>query len=196
MSPLNKKQLDKIRDERTNQIKKASLKIFARYGYLGTKTSMIALEAGISEGLIYKYFNSKEELFTTLIQELMKEAKSDLEGLYHLAGSPFDQIQTLTENMISEDNRDAFVLIQRARKDEDVPEKINEIFKHYSPYNLIDLLVPIFVKGQEIGQFSNEDPRKLASWYFFIINSICVKEEEKEEYGLPSVEVLMRILKK
>jgi AcrR family transcriptional regulator len=196
MSPLNKKQLDKIRDERTNQIKKSALKIFARYGYLGTKTSMIALEAGISEGLIYRYFNSKEELFTTLIQELMEEAKSDLEGLYHLEGSPFDQIKTLTENMISEDNRDAFVLIQRARKDEDAPKKINEFFKQYSPYNLIDILVPIFVKGQKMGEFSNVDPRKLASWYFFIINSICVQQEEKEEYGLPSVDVLMRILKK
>jgi AcrR family transcriptional regulator len=196
MSPLNRKKLDKIRDERTNQIKKAALKIFARYGYLGTKTNMIALEAGISEGLIYKYFRSKEELFTTLIQELMEEAKSELEGLYYLEGSPFDQIQTLTKNMISEENREAFVLIQRARKDEDVPEKINPIFKQYSAYNLIDILVPIIVKGQELGEFSNEDPRKLASWYFFIINSICIQEVEKEEYGLPSVDVLMRILKK
>jgi AcrR family transcriptional regulator len=196
MSPLNRKKLDKIRDERTNQIKKAALKIFARYGYLGTKTNMIALEAGISEGLIYKYFRSKEELFTTLIQELMEEAKSELEGLYYLEGSPFDKIQTLTKNMISEENREAFVLIQRARKDEDVPEKINPIFKQYSAYNLIDILVPIIVKGQELGEFSNEDPRKLASWYFFIINSICIQEVEKEEYGLPSVDVLMRILKK
>ncbi|CRK82754.1 TetR/AcrR family transcriptional regulator [Neobacillus massiliamazoniensis] len=196
MSPLNRKKLDKIRDERTNQIKKAALKIFARYGYLGTKTSLVASEAGISEGLIYKYFKSKDELFTTLIQELMEEAKSELEGLYHLEGSPFDQIRTLTKNMISEENRDAFVLIQRARKDEDVPEKIIPIFKQYSAYNLIDILVPIIVKGQELGEFSNEDPRKLASWYFFIINSICIQEVEKEEYGLPSIDVLMRILKK
>lgn len=66
MSPLNKGQLDQIRDDRRKQIKQAALKVFARRGFTGTKTSLIAAETGISEGLIYRYFKSKDELFTML----------------------------------------------------------------------------------------------------------------------------------
>lgn len=196
MSPLNKQQLDQIRDERREQIKQAALKVFARRGYNGTKTSIIAAEASISEGLIYRYFNSKKELFITIIQELMEEAKRELEYIEHLPGTPFEQIRTLTLNMLDEKNKFAFMLIQRSRKADDVPEKAAQIFEQHSMNVLIDLLVPIFIKGQKSGEFTLGEPRKLLTWYFSIINSLIIQDQVDEEYGLPDVDVLMRILKK
>lgn len=53
---------DRNQDERREQIKKAARKVFAIKGIAGTKISMIAAEAGISQGLTYRYFQSKEEL--------------------------------------------------------------------------------------------------------------------------------------
>ncbi|MFJ7726162.1 TetR/AcrR family transcriptional regulator [Neobacillus sp. NPDC097160] len=195
MSPLNRqKQLDQIRDERREQIKQAALKIFARRGYTGTKTSMIAKEASISEGLIYRYFNSKEELFITLVQELMEEARRELEYVAYLPGTPIEQIRTLTKNMLDENNMYAFMLMERARKADDVPEKVTRIFEEVSTNVLIEPIIPIFVKGQESGEFSPGDPRRMLSWYFTIINSLLTQEEIDEEYGLPDVDVLMRIL--
>jgi AcrR family transcriptional regulator len=196
LSPLNKQQLDQIRDERTEQIKQAALKVFARRGYTGTKTSMIAKEAIISEGLIYRYFNSKEELFITLVQELMEEARRELKYVGYLPGTPFEQIRTLTKNMLDENNMYAFMLMERARKADDVPEKVTQIFKEVSTNVLIDPIIPIFVKGQESGEFSAGEPRRMLSWYFTIINSLLTQEEIDEEYGLPDVNVLLRILTK
>jgi AcrR family transcriptional regulator len=196
LSPLNKQQLDQIRDERTQQIKQAALKVFARRGIAGTKTSMIAAEAGISEGLIYRYFNSKDELFSTLVQELMEEASKEIEYIQHLPGTPLEQISTLTQNMLDESNKYAFMLIQHARKADQVPEKVALILKQHAENVLIDRLVPLFVKGQQAGEFSAGDPRQLLSWYFSIINSLVMEEQEQEEYGFPSVNVLMRILTK
>jgi AcrR family transcriptional regulator len=196
LSPLNKQQLEQIRDERSEQIKQAALKIFARRGISGTKTSMIAAEAGISEGLIYRYFNSKDELFTALVQELMEEAMKELEYLHHLPGTPFEQIRSLSQNMLDENNKYAFMLIQQARTADVVPEKVAQILDQHSAHVLIDRLVPIFVKGQQVGEFSAGDPRKLLSWYFSIINSLVMQEQGDEEYGLPGVDVLMRILAK
>lgn len=195
MSPLSKQQLDKIRDERTAQIKKAALRIFARNGYSGTRTSQIAAEAGISEGLIYRYFSSKEELFNVIIQELINESQREFDYLHLVPVSPYEKIKSLTENMLEKDQRYPFMLIERARKDEDIPEKATEILQSYSADAMLDRLTPIFVKGQEMGEFINDDPKKLASWYFFIVNSICLQDWEKEKYGMPSVEALMRILK-
>jgi AcrR family transcriptional regulator len=196
LSPLNKQQLDQIRDERREQIKQAALKLFARRGIAGTKTSMIAAEAGISEGLIYRYFNSKDELFSDLVQHLMEEAAKEIEYIHHLPGTPFEQIGALTQNMLDENNKYAFMLIQRARKADVVPEKVAQVLEQHSANVLIDKLVPIFVKGQQEGEFSAGDPRELLSWYFSIINSLILQEQGDEEYGLPGVDVLMRFLTK
>ncbi|NRD78107.1 TetR/AcrR family transcriptional regulator [Bacillus sp. BRMEA1] len=197
MSPLNRQQqLNQICDVRREQIKQAALKMFARRGYTGTKTSVIAKEASISEGLIYRYFNSKEELFITLVQELMEEARRELEVIGYLPGTPFEQIRTLTKNMLDENNMYAFMLIERARKDNDVPEKATQIFEEFSTNVLIDPIIPIFVKGQESGEFSLGEPRRMLSWYFTIINSLLTQEVIDEEYGLPDVDVLLRILTK
>lgn len=52
-----------LRDARKEQILKAALIVFARRGMVATKISDIAKEAGLSHGLVYHYFNSKEEIF-------------------------------------------------------------------------------------------------------------------------------------
>jgi len=196
LSPLSKQQLGQIRDERREQIKQAALRIFARRGYTGTKTSVIAEEAGISEGLIYRYFHSKKELFTTIVGELMEEAKRELEQVPSLPGTPYEQVKNLTQNMMDENNMYAFMLMERARTSKDVPEEVTQIFEQVPMNVLIDPLIPIFVKGQEIGEFSPGEPEKMLSWYFTIINSLLTQEEVDEQYGLPDVDVLMRFLAK
>ncbi len=196
MSPLSKQQLDQIRDERRESIKQAALKIFARRGYAGTKTSMIAAEAGISEGLIFRYFKSKNELFTTLVQELMEEGKKETENIQYLPGSPFEQIKALTQSMLDESSKYAFMLILRARKSDEIPDEAERILEQNSVNVVLNRLVPIFVKGQQAGEFSAGDPRKLLAWYFYIVNCLIMEEVELEEHGLPSVDFLMRILTK
>lgn len=196
MSPLNEQQLTQIRDDRREQIKKAALTVFARHGIAGTKMSMIAAEAGISQGLFYRYYSSKDSLFTALVQELMEEAGKEIAYIAQIPGTPVEQLKVLTQGMLDEDNKHAFMLIQQARKTDDVPVEVKQALEQHSPKVLIDQLVPIFIKGQQAGEFSEGDPRELLSWYFNIINSLIMQEQEYEEYGFPSVDILMRIITK
>lgn len=196
MSPLNKQQLNQIRDERREQIKQAALKIFARRGYAGTKTSMIAVEAGISEGLIFRYFKSKDELFTTLVEELMEEAKRETGDVQFLPGTPFEQIKALTEDMLDVNNKYAFMFMQRARKADAIPEEAARILEQNSVDVLFHRLVPVFINGQKTGEFAAGDPLKLLSWYMNTVNSLIMEEVEQEEHGMPSVDFLMRVLTK
>lgn len=182
--------------DRRQQIKQAALSIFARRGYAGTKTNMIASDAGISEGLIYRYFKSKEELYSELVQELMEEAIKELEHIDLLPGTPLDQVMILTKGMLEERNKDAFMLILRAKKEEQIPEIAKQILEQHSDNLLIDRLVPIFVKGQQLGEFSQGDPRELLSWYFYVINSLIMQEVDEEKYGVPDVDFLIRFLTK
>lgn len=54
-------------EERTAQILRAAVTLFAARGFERTTTKDIAREAGISEGTIYKYFASKQELLLAMI---------------------------------------------------------------------------------------------------------------------------------
>lgn len=55
-------------EERREEICRAAASLFARQGFERTTTKEIAARAGISEGTIYKYFTSKQEILFAFIQ--------------------------------------------------------------------------------------------------------------------------------
>jgi AcrR family transcriptional regulator len=73
MSPRTKKQFENIRKEKEKIILETALSLFAKNGYAPTSVSMIAKEAGISKGLMYNYFSSKEELLKMIILGGLKQ---------------------------------------------------------------------------------------------------------------------------
>lgn len=65
--PRTKGQFEAIRKESRQKILDAALEVFAKQGYHSATVDAIAKTAGISKGLIYNYFKSKEDV----LQELM-----------------------------------------------------------------------------------------------------------------------------
>ena len=55
--------------EKRRQILDAAVRVFARQGFHATRVSDIADEAGVAYGLVYHYFNSKEEVLNELFVE-------------------------------------------------------------------------------------------------------------------------------
>lgn len=56
-------------DERRQEILDGAMKLFSEKGYDRTSISDIATYLGISQGLCYRYFKSKEEIFESAIEE-------------------------------------------------------------------------------------------------------------------------------
>lgn len=54
-----------------------ALKLFASNGFHATTTAKIAKQAGVSEGTIYKYFSSKDDLLAKLLQPILLEIKNN-----------------------------------------------------------------------------------------------------------------------
>jgi len=69
MSPRTKEQFEEMRESRRKQIMDAALELFASEGYTHCSMSKLAAHAGISKGLIYNYFDSKEALLVAIIEE-------------------------------------------------------------------------------------------------------------------------------
>ena len=66
------------------EILKSAIKVFARNGITNTRISDIAIEADMSKGNIYTYFESKEEIIKEAIRNYM--AKLDKAGADQVAG--------------------------------------------------------------------------------------------------------------
>ncbi|MGF9914144.1 TetR/AcrR family transcriptional regulator [Paenibacillus ehimensis] len=195
MAPLNDEQLHQIRDERKEQIIEAALKVFSRRGIAGTKMSMIAAEAGISHGLLYHYFKSKDELFITLVQRAMIGAHDAMKSIHGLQGSPLDKIKCLTKDILDESGRPYFMLIYQARTSEGVPEKAKELIAQYSLKSFVDELLPVFQEGQQTGDIAAGDPVELISAYLSVLSSLMIlNAQDEENYRIPSGDILMRMV--
>lgn len=195
MSPLNEEQQLQIRDERREQIMSAALKVFARRGIIGTKMSMIAAEAQISHGLLYHYFTSKDELFTTLVEKAMIASDEAMETVYELPGSPIEKIRALTQDMLDEGGTDYFLLIHQARTSDGVPEKVMELMERYSMDNYVKKLKALFREGQEAGELVEGDLDEMISSYLSVTSGLMVLNVHKiGGYQLPRVDVLLRMI--
>jgi len=67
MSPRTPEQFEEIRETKKALILDTALELFANEGFFKTSISDITKKAGISKGLIYNYFESKEDLIRTIV---------------------------------------------------------------------------------------------------------------------------------
>lgn len=79
MSPRTEKQFEAIREEKRQRILDAALDIFGNEGYQSSSISKVAKKAGISKGLVYNYFESKEVLVRELINQGIEEMMINLD---------------------------------------------------------------------------------------------------------------------
>jgi AcrR family transcriptional regulator len=73
MSPRTPKQFEEIREEKKTLIMNVALEHFANEGFHSTTINHIAKHAGISKGLMYNYFESKEKLLSEIINRSVSE---------------------------------------------------------------------------------------------------------------------------
>jgi TetR/AcrR family transcriptional regulator len=71
----------RIPEEKRNRILQASISEFSGCGYENANTNRIAEKAGISVGSLYKYFETKEDLFLTTVNHGALVLKAALEGI-------------------------------------------------------------------------------------------------------------------
>jgi AcrR family transcriptional regulator len=73
MAPRTKEQFAEIRENRKEQIMQVALELFASEGYAHCSISKLAENIGISKGLMYNYFDSKEDLLGAILEKGMQE---------------------------------------------------------------------------------------------------------------------------
>ena|SRR5215469_5784804 len=157
----------RIRDERTAQILRAAAHVFARNGLAATKITDIGDAAGISHGLVYHYFDSKEEIFRMLITRALQGTAHLLREARTRSGTVTERLDWLIRELLESagEGEDQALLIQHAMISETVPEDVHQLVLREPP-KLLAQLSALFREGQETGEILPGDPDQLA--YFFL----------------------------
>lgn len=73
MSPRSSAKFEEMREEKKTLIMNTALEHFSNVGFHATTITHIARHAGISKGLMYNYFKSKEDLLTAIMNRSVAE---------------------------------------------------------------------------------------------------------------------------
>jgi AcrR family transcriptional regulator len=196
--PRTDNQNQKIRDERQEQILQAALKVFARRGMAAAKIGDIAAEAGLSHGLMYHYFKSKEEIFTVLVKRALEGSALVIEYTAKQPGTPLQQLTWLAEQIlqsISGDGAYLFLIMIQAFTSDAVPKEVKEMLNRNTVSVPVQGMIPILAAGQEAGEIVKDDPMKLAVIFYSAMQGLAISRIQQQETPLPDAELIIRFLK-
>lgn len=169
---MNKREQQRI--DRRNQILLCSLDMIVSRGYEATKIRDIAKKLGISLGLFFNYFSSKEEVYEELVRIGMEGPENVLK-LDFETESPIKIFENITESIFnslksSSMTAKMFLLMAQAVNSEAVPESVKEMLKSF---DAITPVLPIIKRGQQLGEIKLGNPVALAVAYWGAVQGIA-----------------------
>jgi AcrR family transcriptional regulator len=112
-----------IRAARREEILGAAGRVFAKKGFAATKIADIAAEAGLSYGLLYHYFRSKEDVYAGLVDELVERSPLRAASAVDAASGPLERLRVLVGLLLARtaERPELAVLFSQALLGESLP---------------------------------------------------------------------------
>ena len=183
------------KEKRRQQILNVGLDLFILNGYAATRTIDIAKAVGMSEGLLFHYFATKEKLYL----ELIEIALSGRENSFRFSDAePLVFFETVAEYIIStcaDDNFNAklFVLMAHAENSVLLPE---ELRKNISGRQEMDETAKLIRQGQKDGSIKKGDPLALASVFWASVHGVVENMARNPGLTVPNPSWIVDILRK
>lgn len=90
---------EQMREERRKQILDSALTVFSQKGFHASNVSDVAAHAGVSQGTIYWYFSSKEELFDAAIMAYFEGFGAEMATVLQSDGTASEKLRALARSM-------------------------------------------------------------------------------------------------
>src|SRR3712207_5545049 len=152
--------------EKRRIILDAAVRVFAREGFHSARVSDIADEAGVAYGLVYHYFDSKDEVLDTLFLDRWDELLAAIREVDPQDGEPRDKLYAITAFIVDSYRHDPdlmkVIIVEVTRAANSFGRKhldhIREAF---------DLIADIVEAGQRSGQFRDRVTPRFAAMAFY-----------------------------
>ncbi len=142
---------------RRRDILLAAARVFGRDGYAQATLDDVAAQMGVTKGVIYYYFRSKEEIFTEIRATAVREAIERLAAIIARGEPPEATLRAAISDLVSHifDDLDRYANVLRAghRLSEESHTAVRALQRDYER-----LIRGIVERGVEAGVFIPHDP--------------------------------------
>ena len=146
-------------EDKRQLLLEAAVRVFARKGYHACRVGDIAKEAGVAYGLLYHYFESKEELLETIFRDTWSRMLDAIRGVEESGQPAREQLRLVTAIVLRSwrDQPDLVrVLVREVTRTPHIQDEIADIEHAFAA------LERIIRRGQASGEFRDLDARLAA----------------------------------
>ncbi len=177
----------------------AALDMFSQNGYTGTNIRELTASLGLVKSSLYKHFGSKEEIWNSLLDEMiayydehfgspehLPPVPDSLEGLVAMTMRKVDF--TIHDENVSKTRK--LLMIEQFRD-----ERARDLATKHFLTGLREMFTPIFRTMMENGLLRQEDPAVLALAYTAPISALihlCDRDPGKTEEAMAQIEAFSR----
>lgn len=177
----------------------AALEMFSQNGFAGTNVRELTASLGLVKSSMYKHFRSKEEIWNTLLDELIAYYEARFGSTEHLPPVPdsLEELITTTMRMVSFTVHDETVVKTRKMLtiEQFRDERARELATKYFLTGLKDMFTPLFAGMMDKGLLRRDDSAMLAFAYTAPISALihlCDREPEKTDEAIAQIEAFSR----
>ncbi|MFA0815403.1 MAG: TetR/AcrR family transcriptional regulator [Anaerofustis sp.] len=184
------------REKRKQQILNCCLDAIVTKGYESMKIRDIADMLGISTGLFFNYFESKEAVFEELVRTALKgpQGMAQLIGVIEDPVALFYSIARYILDALASSSETAkyFLLMQQTMNREALPESIRILL---NDFDSCTPFLPVIERGQQMGQIREGNPLALIVMFWSSLQGIAQMHAHDPALPLPSAEWVVDALR-
>jgi AcrR family transcriptional regulator len=197
MSPRSAAANQHLKDTRREALLLAARGVFARKGLAATRISDVAAAAAVSQGLVYHYFSTKEDLFAEIVDGALRESARLAATALQRPGSAWQRLEYLCGQMLDgvRDEPEYVLVILQAFTSDSSPRGARTALAEHGQHTFGDI-VGLLSAGQAEGSVAPGNPVDLAIALTACIQGLALARVQGDrDTPMPSREIIMRLLR-
>ena len=196
--PRSETENQRLRERQRANILDAAMRVFARSGPSASMAE-IAEAAGISQGLAYRYFASKEEIYYALVAQAMQGGLPEPEIARMMSGSPWERLEALLSRIVNarREHPEFFQLLYHVISDDDAPAELRAQMNERGMFFASELH-KLIVEGQTAGEIAQGDPYQLVVALLAYLDGLTrfsLYDPQRFKEHFPEARIIMRIFR-
>src|SRR3982751_4881139 len=154
--------------QRREQLIEIATKLFARSGYDATTTADIAKAAGVTEPILYRHFESKQELFVAIVRSVSEITMKGWNDTIKGVDDPADKLRAVCAAIPDHIKKfgDSYHVLHGALSTSTDKKVLAVMKEHYR--QIEEFFAKIVADGQKAGTFSKTMSPQAAAWQFIM----------------------------
>jgi TetR/AcrR family transcriptional regulator, fatty acid metabolism regulator protein len=151
-------------DDKRRRILDAAVRVFAGQGYDASRVGDIAKEAGVAYGLVYHYYESKEQVLEAVFREAWGRLLAAVALAEETGADASEQLELVVKIVLRtwRDDPDLVrLLVREVTRNPHIQDELDEIGQAFAS------LERMVRRGQSDGTFRAELDPKLAAWMLY-----------------------------